>query len=363
MKKLKICVYAISKNEEKFVRRWFNSVKEADEIYVLDTGSTDKTVETLKKLGVKVKTKKIEPWRFDVARNQSLNMVPKDTDVCVCLDLDEVLLPGWRKIIEEKWEKDTTSLRYIINSKLDNNDKPLVSFHINKIHNRTGYKWKYPVHEVLIYKGSKKEKISIAEEITVNHYPDRNKSRKSYLSLLKLAIKEEPNNDRNYHYLGREYMYYKKWNECIDTLIKHLNLKSATWKEERSASMRYISRSYKALKRYDESRMWLEKAIKETPYLRDPYIEKALLEYQLNNWKEVEKLCLDALKITTNNKIYINEEFSWNETPYDLLSISYFYQGLYKISLFYSSLALEISPKDIRLIKNYEIIKNKLNSM
>ena len=44
MKKYKIAVYAISKNEEKFVDRWYESMKEADNIYVLDTGSTDNTV-------------------------------------------------------------------------------------------------------------------------------------------------------------------------------------------------------------------------------------------------------------------------------------------------------------------------------
>ena len=44
MKKLKICVYAICKNEEKFVDRWAESMKEADSIYVLDTGSNDNTV-------------------------------------------------------------------------------------------------------------------------------------------------------------------------------------------------------------------------------------------------------------------------------------------------------------------------------
>ena len=44
MNKYKVCVYAISKNEEKFVSRWVESMKEADEIYVLDTGSTDNTV-------------------------------------------------------------------------------------------------------------------------------------------------------------------------------------------------------------------------------------------------------------------------------------------------------------------------------
>ena len=43
MNKYKVCVYAICKNEEKFVNKWVKSMSEADEIYVLDTGSTDNT--------------------------------------------------------------------------------------------------------------------------------------------------------------------------------------------------------------------------------------------------------------------------------------------------------------------------------
>ena len=46
----KICVYAIAKNEIKFVDRFFNSVKEADYVCVLDTGSTDGTFERFKEL-------------------------------------------------------------------------------------------------------------------------------------------------------------------------------------------------------------------------------------------------------------------------------------------------------------------------
>ena len=49
---MKICVYAIAKNEEKFVERWVSSMREADGIYVLDTGSTDRTVGKLADLGV-----------------------------------------------------------------------------------------------------------------------------------------------------------------------------------------------------------------------------------------------------------------------------------------------------------------------
>ena len=65
---MKVAVYAISKNEEKFVERWVKSMSEADEIYVADTGSTDNTVELLKQKGVIVNSINIEPWRFDVAR-------------------------------------------------------------------------------------------------------------------------------------------------------------------------------------------------------------------------------------------------------------------------------------------------------
>ena len=45
---MKICVYAICKNEEKFVSSWLESMQEADYICVLDTGSRDKTVELLR---------------------------------------------------------------------------------------------------------------------------------------------------------------------------------------------------------------------------------------------------------------------------------------------------------------------------
>ena len=43
MGKYKICVYAIAKNESKFVKRWMESMSEADMVVVLDTGSTDDT--------------------------------------------------------------------------------------------------------------------------------------------------------------------------------------------------------------------------------------------------------------------------------------------------------------------------------
>ena len=357
--KYKICVYAIAKNEEKFVDRWFNSVKEADYIYVLDTGSTDNTVDKLKELGVVVNQKIINPWRFDVARNEALKMVKDDVDICVSIDLDEVLLPGWKDELGKIWDENVTRLHYTYNWSLDDNNRPIISFYSDKIHKRNCYEWIHPVHEVLNYIGDSKEIIKTTNNITINHFPDKNKSRSGYLPLLELSVEENPTDDRNMHYLGREYMFYERWNDCIDTLIKHLNLKTATWKDERSASMRFIARSYKKLKRYDEAKMWLDKAMKETPYLRDPYVERALLEYELNNLNETEKYCIEALKIKTHEKTYVNERFSWDETIYDLLSIVKYNKKDYDKSLYYINKALEINPNNKRILKNKELIEKE----
>ena len=353
----KICVYAICKNESKFINRWLDSVKEADYICVLDTGSTDNSVELLKENGVIVESRIINPWRFDVARNESIKLIPSDTDICVCVDIDEVLKKGWRLELEKIWDNTITRVRYIYNWSLDEYDRPIVSFYADKIHKLKGYKWINPVHEVLKY--DEEEKFITCDNIVINHYPDNTKSRSSYLSLLELSVKENPLNDRNMHYLGREYMYYQKYNEAIDTLIKHTKMENATWKDEKSASMRFIARCYQSLNRYDEAYMWLEKAINEAPYLRDPYVEYAILAYKLNDFDKVIEMCNKALEIPINNKTYINEPFTFDETTYDLLSLAYYNKNDINRSLECIDKAIEINPYNDRLIKNKEIISNK----
>ena len=357
---MKICVYAICKNEEKFIERWYESVKEADGIYVLDTGSTDNSVKLLKSLGVVVRQEIISPWRFDIARNKSLEMIPDDFDICICLDLDEVLNKGWSKTIKSLWKDGLTRLRYVYNWSLDKNNQPIISFYGEKIHKRKGFTWVNPVHEILKYKGE--EKYLYTDKVIVNHYPDSKKSRSSYLPLLELAVKEDPSNDRNMHYLGREYMYYGKYEDAISTLERHLSLESATWKDERCASMRFIARCYMKLNRPREALMWSNLAIKESPYLRDAYMEKALITYELNRFKETEKLCREALKIKKHPKTYINEVFTTDLNIYDILSVVCFYNGKYRSSLRYVKMALELDKDNERLISNKKLIEEYINN-
>lgn len=146
---MKIVVYAICKNEAGHAERWMASMAEADGVYVLDTGSTDGTAERLRALGAVVVEERVEPWRFDTARNRSLELVPEDADICVCTDLDEVFHPGWRAALEAAWTDGTTQAvyRYTWNFNADGSEGTV--FWIEKIHARRGYRWTHPVHEVL----------------------------------------------------------------------------------------------------------------------------------------------------------------------------------------------------------------------
>ena len=107
-----VCVYAICKNESKFAARWMASMREADRVFVLDTGSDDGTPDLLSALGAEVTVEAVAPWRFDAARNRSLELVPADADICVCTDLDETFHPGWREKVEAAWKTGAQRLKY-----------------------------------------------------------------------------------------------------------------------------------------------------------------------------------------------------------------------------------------------------------
>ena len=346
---MKIYVYAICKNEEKNIDEWVESMGEADDIFVLDTGSTDRSLKKLKEYGVHVKKEKIRPWRFDEARNKSLKMVPNDGDLYICTDLDERFNHGWRKILEEKYQKDYTRIGYTYNWSFDENDKPATTFILNKIHTRD-YKWEHPVHEVLV--PLKEEKILNIPEIVLNHYQKFKNSRKDYLPLLEMSVKESPEDDRNMHYLGREYMYVKRYDDAINMLHRHLNNPNAKWKDERCASMRFLGRCYNEKGYREEAIMWYSLAIDEAPYLRESYIELAYIFYNNQKYKDAMFLLDKAFLIKDKSLSYINESFAWDYHPYDLYALCAYYLNKKDIAKKYNQIAISLSPNNERLLNN-----------
>ena len=109
--------------------------------------------------------------------------------------------------------------------------------------------------------------------------------------------------------------------------------------------------------------MWLDKAMLEAPYLRDPFVERALLSYNLEEWNDVILYCNKALEIENHPKTYINEVFSFDHTIYDLLAISNFYLENYDEAIIFSNKAIEISPNDERLKENHKIYLSKKETL
>ena len=352
---MKVAIYTICKNESKFVSRFLHTCKGADAIYVTDTGSTDDTVKLLREGGAIVHEICVDPWRFDLARNVSMNVVPAEYDVIVCIDLDEMLTPGWREALERSWTPETTRLRYkyVWNTLPDGREG--VTFWYDKITCRAGYRWVKPVHEVL--QPAMPEVETYCEGFKLYHYPDSTKSRGSYLGLLELGCREEPHDDRNCHYLGREYMYYGLHDKAIAELQRHLSLPSARWNAERAASMRYLSRCYQAKGEVEVAIDWLRRATDTAGETREPWVELGELLYKKERWEESLISLERALAIKEKPASYICDPSSWGSLPSDLASICCYKLGDVKRSLEYAEAALEINPTDPRLIENVNCLR------
>ena len=356
---MKIVVYAICKNEAQFADRWMDSMSEADQVVVLDTGSSDDTAERLRARGAQVTVETISPWRFDVARNRSLALVPEDADVCVCTDLDEVFHPGWRAALEAAWKPGTSQAFYRYTWSFSPSGAEGVVFWIRKIHARHGFQWTHPVHEVLTWVGEGQPGPEITlEGVQLDHHPDASKSRGQYLPLLELSVKEDPDDDRNMHYLGREYMYKGRWDDCIQTLKRHLSMPSATWADERAASMRYIARSYGKKGERQLARNWYLQAIVQAPHLREPYVDLAVLLYDDQEWDGVLYFTKCALDITQRPRTYICEATAWGSLPHDLRSYALFRVGRVAEAAAEAEAAAALEPEDARLAGNARLLRS-----
>lgn len=351
---MKIAVYAISKNESEFVARFCESAKNADMILIADTGSTDNTVDLAKEHGATVFNIHVAPFRFDKARDSALALIPKDYDVCISLDLDEILEPGWRQEIERVWQENTTRLRYKFDWGCG------ISFYYEKIHHRNGYHWHHPVHEYPRPDGRIKEIYAYTDMLLVSHHPDPNKSRGQYLDLLKLAVTEDPHCPRNAFYYARELTFYNQWIDAIVALNKYLENPQATWINERCYAMRLLGKSYDALGDKQRAIDWYVMAANEAPNTREPWVELASIYQTQKQWQLAFNAVEKALQITNKEAVYTMDPSVWGSRPYDIAALSLYNLEIYDKALEYGQKAVDIDPQDNRLIKNLEfyLLKN-----
>lgn len=353
--KLEYCVYAISKNEEQFVRRFCESAKDADLILIADTGSTDNTADLAVECGADVHHIYVNPWRFDIARNAALSLVPRSIDICISLDLDEVLEPGWKEEIERVWiPGKTTNLWYYFDWGHG------IRFPYRKIHSRHGYHWHHPCHEDLRIDGRVQEVKAWSTELLVSHHPDPTKSRGQYMEMLEVAVKEDDKDPHHFFYYARELTFYRRWDEAKVALQKYLDMNSLSAQNERCYAMRLMGKSYAETGDQRSAEKWYYMAAGEAPNTREPWCELAMLMYRQHRWEECFAASMRALKIKDRQLVYTCDPAVWGYWAHDLASISAWHLGLPDIALEQAKIAVSHAPDDLRLRANLEYIQKAI---
>lgn len=348
---MKIAISAIMKNEAHFVERFCNSAKDADLICIADTGSNDGAREEAVRCGAVVHDICISPWRFDHARNAALALLPRDIDIVIALDIDEVMEPGWREEIERVWKLgETTRLRYFFDWGCG------IKFKYEKIFARHGYHWHHPCHEYPVPDGRTVEVWADTDRLLVSHHPDPTKSRGQYIDLLKVSVEEDPRCPRNAFYFARELTFHSRWADAIVALRRYLEMPESTWPNERSYAMRLLGKCYNELGDTWQAEKWLQLACAEAPNTRETWCDLAMHMYRNSRWEECFASSMRALKIVDREMVYTCDPAVWGHWAHDLASISAWQLGLTKIAEEQARIAVDLSPDDLRLQANLEYI-------
>jgi tetratricopeptide (TPR) repeat protein len=355
---LKIAVYGVCLNEEAFVDRFMDSCAGADLVVIADTGSTDGTVEAFRRRGAIVHSIDIKPWRFDHARQAALDLVPEDMDVCVSLDLDQVLATGWRGILDRHWKAPANWIYYTL-SWARNHDGTPRNVLDNRIHARHGFVWRYPVHECVLAEGV--PHILIIRHLRIDHQPDADKSRGQYLGLLELAVREEPDSARHAHYLAREYFFLGRHEEAIAEFERHYGLSSDPADMERNLSLRFAAQSKDALEDADGALALYRQAAEEAPEARGPLVDLAWALYQREHWAECYEVAVRAAAVADDPREY-GAASDMGVTPEDMASICGWRLGHFREALAFGRRAVALQPTVERIRLNVERMEAALGA-
>lgn len=370
----KLAVYTICKDEFHNVRGYLEAASAADYICILDTGSKDGTWEELQKAAAEdawkgkliIAQKVYKPWRFDAPRNDNLAMIPADAAISWQVDMDERIQGDAIAQIKAVWKPQTKMVWYKYAWKLDNNGNPLTVFWYNKIHSPTDWYWKYPVHEMLYTKSGQNfnsDSYVYIDKIFVKHYPVAKQSRTSYLPLLELRYKENPNDDMTIAYLEHQYLYEGKLKECIDFALN----RAIPFYEKKGDKLMWSDAYYFAGWAYDtmndvvNAEKCYLKGKEIYPIYRNNWFKLGQLYMKLRRYEDAYTVFLEMLGKSARLYSWLEllDCFSWE--PYDLISLALYYGGKRTESLNMAKAALAMcDPKNSnynRLKTNVEVIE------
>lgn len=225
-----ISLCMIVRNEEAVLARCLSSVSGiADEIIIVDTGSSDRTMEIAKSFGAKVYEK---PWtdNFAEARNASFEMATMA--YILWLDADDVIDQENRgAFLLLKYTLDDTvdavMMRYHV--AFDTNGQPTYTFYRERLLRRAyGFRWQGRVHEAIVTDGKViRSQIAIRHEKKGPGTPGRNL--RIYEKMIAEGDTLEP---RHRYYYARELYANERIEEAI-VLLRQCIDDADTWVENR----------------------------------------------------------------------------------------------------------------------------------
>ena len=379
MNKPNFSVAIIAKNEALTLPRMVGSLKEFQErggdIWILDTGSTDDTIEVAKNLGCKVEAvgdkfrinidedlaNKINEkfiiegetpvvkggdslFDFASARNYISDF--PDNDMIATPDCDEIFTKFDIDKLDEVVATGVEQLEYEFVFSHDENNNPIIKFKHCKFYNRKKLKWTGVIHEVLQGNASR---IYLGEDvIKLEHYQNEKTNRTGYLKGLSLDCYNHPENDRNSHYFARELYYLGRHKSAIKEFKNHISM--GRWGTEASQSMLFVGDCYKALGDFDEMIKWYSKSV-EKEARREPLMRLAEFYFGKGMYPQVVLYAEAALTIT-QLPFYSNHQPYYENIPHELLYIAHWWLGNKEKSKEHWKKAITMKPTHPRYLKD-----------
>ncbi len=245
-------VSMIVRNESQIIETCLNSIKDADEIVIVDTGSKDNTIELCKKYTDKIYSYTgCNDWRgrirhFSKARNESLKHCT--VDYLLIIDADETLetsISQLKKIINEPWFEKYAGMIFEVETKPETFESPRILkrcpeiYYVNAIHNIPSWNGDPPELQKRMYRSSFKIKSGYSPAHNLD--PDRT------LRILLKELGKDRKNTRNRYYLGKEYInknQIKKAVEQLEIYRKEVYFDVGKWSNELADVLYLLSLCY-----------------------------------------------------------------------------------------------------------------------
>ena len=385
MNKPKFSVAVIARNEALTLPKLVGSLKEfqerGGEIWVLDTGSTDDTVEVAKSLGCKVEAvgdkfkikidaelaKKINEkfivegeapivkadeslFDFGSARNYAATL--PENDMIAMPDCDEIYTKMDIDKLDKAVEDGFEQFEYNFVFSHDNLGNPVIKFRHCKFYDRRKMKWNGIIHEVL---GGAAKKIFFEEDvIKLEHYQNEKTNRSGYIKGLAIDCFNHPENDRNSHYFARELSYLGRTKSAIKEFKNHISM--GKWPTEAAQSMLYIGDCYKKLGDNGEMFKWYSLSI-EKEARREPLMRMAEHFFGVAMHKQAILYAEAALTIT-QLPFYSNHQPYYEHAPHELLYVSYWAAGDRVKSKEHWKKAIKFMPSNPKYISDAQFYRD-----